>query len=87
MVSIFLYGDTTYKYLGHNFPSDFTVCVRQVSSAQIPIVEQTRVSGHTWVPRSEYNIDVNGFFIAYPLHTQLPKLVSYHVFGHPCGHT
>ena len=58
----FLYGDTTYKYLGHNFPSDFTVCVRQVSSAQIPIVERTRVSGHTWVSRSEYNIDVNGFF-------------------------
>lgn len=40
----FLYGDTTNKYLGHNFPSDFTVCVGQVSSAQIPIFEQTRVS-------------------------------------------
>lgn len=40
----FLYGDTTYKYLGHNIPSDFTVCGGQVSSAQIPLVEQTPVS-------------------------------------------
>ena len=43
--------------------------------------------GDTWVLRSEHSIDVNDFFIAYPFQTQLPELVSYHVFGRPCGHT
>ena len=25
--------------------------------------------------------------MSHPFQTQLPELVSYHVFGHPCGHT